>query len=202
MALQYITVPDCRHAELRRGVDFIQKHIFPGSLLLSVGRVNEALNRTGDLFLHHLEDLGASYARTLHTWWENFNARSSPPCARSASTNDSSANGITISNIAKRPSPAGTSASCRPSIRVRITAVCTPHSETRDCLMIRKPIVNVSEGERFAAGIIGAGCWPRAMRPLRPWRLFGAACLFYRAFTGNCKGYEMLGVSTCKLERK
>ena len=77
VGLQYITVPDCRHAELRRGVDWIQKHIFPGSLLLSVGRVNEALSRTGDLFLHHLEDLGASYARTLHLWWETFNARES-----------------------------------------------------------------------------------------------------------------------------
>jgi cyclopropane-fatty-acyl-phospholipid synthase len=75
VALQYITVPDSRHTELRRGIDWIQKHIFPGSLLLSVGRVNEALNRTGDLFLHHLEDLGASYAHTLHVWWENFNAR-------------------------------------------------------------------------------------------------------------------------------
>jgi cyclopropane-fatty-acyl-phospholipid synthase len=75
VGLQYITVPDSRHAELRRGVDFIQKHIFPGSLLLSVGRVNATLNRTGDLFLHHLEDLGASYARTLNLWWRNFNAR-------------------------------------------------------------------------------------------------------------------------------
>ncbi len=76
VALQYITVPDCRHAELRRGIDFIQKHIFPGSLLLSVGRVNQALQRTGDLFLHRLEDVGSSYARTLHAWWENFNGRS------------------------------------------------------------------------------------------------------------------------------
>lgn len=75
VGLQYITVPDSRHAELRSGVDFIQKHIFPGSLLLSVGRVNETLNRTGDLFLHHLEDLGSSYARTLNLWWRNFNAR-------------------------------------------------------------------------------------------------------------------------------
>lgn len=75
VGLQYITVPDSRHAELKRGVDWIQKHIFPGSLLLSVGRVSEALNRTGDLFLHHLEDLGTSYARTLHSWWERFNAR-------------------------------------------------------------------------------------------------------------------------------
>ncbi len=75
VGLQYITVPDSRHAELKRGIDWIQKHIFPGSLLLSVGRVNTALHRTGDLFLHHLEDLGASYARTLHAWWKTFNAR-------------------------------------------------------------------------------------------------------------------------------
>jgi len=75
VGVQYITVPDSRHAELKRGVDWIQKHIFPGSLLLSVGRVNQALNRTGDLFLHDLEDIGAGYARTLHLWWERFNAR-------------------------------------------------------------------------------------------------------------------------------
>jgi cyclopropane-fatty-acyl-phospholipid synthase len=75
VGLQYITVPDCRHADLRRGVDFIQKHIFPGSLLLSIGRVNEAMNRTGTLFLHGLEDIGSSYARTLHLWWETFNLR-------------------------------------------------------------------------------------------------------------------------------
>jgi cyclopropane-fatty-acyl-phospholipid synthase len=75
VGLQYITVPDCRHAELKRGVDWIQRHIFPGSLLLSIGRVNAALNRTGDLFLHHLEDLGTSYARTLREWFTAFNAR-------------------------------------------------------------------------------------------------------------------------------
>ncbi len=75
VGLQYITVPDSRHAELRRGVDWIQKHIFPGSLLLSIGRVNQALNKTSDLSLHHLEDLGASYARTLHLWWQAFNTR-------------------------------------------------------------------------------------------------------------------------------
>ncbi len=73
--LQYITVPDCRHARLRQGVDFIQKHIFPGSLLLSVGRVNRAINRTGDLSLYSLEDMGTSYARTLSVWRDRFNAR-------------------------------------------------------------------------------------------------------------------------------
>ena len=74
-ALQYITVPDSRYDELRKGVDWIQKHIFPGSLLLSIGRVNEALRRTGDLFLHQLDDIGSSYAKTLHLWWERFNEK-------------------------------------------------------------------------------------------------------------------------------
>jgi cyclopropane-fatty-acyl-phospholipid synthase len=75
LAVQYITVPDCRYESLTKGVDWIQKVIFPGSLLLSVGRVNEVLGKTGNLFLNHLEDLGADYAKTLSLWHENFNAR-------------------------------------------------------------------------------------------------------------------------------
>ena len=73
LAVQMITVADCHHAQLRKGVDWIQKHIFPGSLLLSVGRVNEAINNTSDMFLHGIEDLGASYAKTLSLWFERFN---------------------------------------------------------------------------------------------------------------------------------
>jgi cyclopropane-fatty-acyl-phospholipid synthase len=72
LGLQYITCPDAQYAVLRRGVDFIQRHIFPGSLLNSIGRVNQALNKTGDLFLHDLDDMGPYYARTLHVWRENF----------------------------------------------------------------------------------------------------------------------------------
>jgi cyclopropane-fatty-acyl-phospholipid synthase len=75
LAVQMITVADSEHADLRRGTDFIQKHIFPGSLLLSVARVNRALNRTGDLFMHGFEDLGAGYARTLREWHDKFDAR-------------------------------------------------------------------------------------------------------------------------------
>jgi cyclopropane-fatty-acyl-phospholipid synthase len=74
VALQFITVPDCRHRKLKKDVDFIQKHIFPGSLLLSLARVNAALSRTGDLFLHALEDLGNGYAKTLGLWRERFDA--------------------------------------------------------------------------------------------------------------------------------
>ena len=75
VAVQIITVPDSDHRELKRGTDFIQKHIFPGSLLLSVGRMNQAFNRTGNLFLHGLEDLGTSYLRTLRQWFDNFTSQ-------------------------------------------------------------------------------------------------------------------------------
>jgi cyclopropane-fatty-acyl-phospholipid synthase len=75
LAFQVITTADCRYDNLKKGVDWIQKHIFPGSLLLSMARINEAVNKTGDMFLHGLEDLGAGYAKTLRLWYERFNAK-------------------------------------------------------------------------------------------------------------------------------
>ena len=75
VALQFITCPDARYAEFRRGVDFIQKHIFPGSLLLSTNRLNDLLAREGGFLLHQLEDMGRDYARTLRVWREAFHAR-------------------------------------------------------------------------------------------------------------------------------
>jgi len=73
LAFQVITCPDARFEALRDGVDWIQKHIFPGSLLPSVGAINEAINKTSDLTLVDLKDMGLHYARTLRTWYENFN---------------------------------------------------------------------------------------------------------------------------------
>lgn len=75
IALQFITCPDARYAEFRRGVDFIQKHIFPGSLLLSLNRVNSLFSEAGGFVLHHVEDLGHDYARTLREWRTRFTAQ-------------------------------------------------------------------------------------------------------------------------------
>ncbi|WP_443944376.1 class I SAM-dependent methyltransferase [Pedobacter sp. AW1-32] len=72
-AIQVITSPDCRYDQLRGGVDWIQKHIFPGSLLPSVAAINQAVNNTGDLTLVDLKDMGLDYAKTLHLWWLEFN---------------------------------------------------------------------------------------------------------------------------------
>lgn len=74
LGIQVITCPDSRFEQLKNGVDWIQKHIFPGSLLPSVGALNEAINKTGDLTLVDLKDMGLHYARTLRTWYDRFNA--------------------------------------------------------------------------------------------------------------------------------
>lgn len=75
LALQFITCPDARYDAFRGGVDFIQKHIFPGSLLLSVNRLNTLLASAGGFVLHELKDFGPDYARTLRLWREAFEAR-------------------------------------------------------------------------------------------------------------------------------
>ncbi|GAC1303110.1 MAG: cyclopropane-fatty-acyl-phospholipid synthase family protein [Mucilaginibacter sp.] len=74
LALQVITSPDSRYAGLRKGVDWIQKHIFPGSLLPSIAAINGAVNRTGDMTMVDLKDFGLDYARTLKLWFDSFNA--------------------------------------------------------------------------------------------------------------------------------
>ena len=73
LALQAITCPDSRYDSLRKGVDWIQKHIFPGSLLPSVAAINKAVNKTGTLSLVDLKDFGLDYARTLVEWRDQFN---------------------------------------------------------------------------------------------------------------------------------
>lgn len=72
-ALQAITCPDSRYESLRNGVDWIQKHIFPGSLIPSVGAINKAINAVSDFTLVDLKDIGTHYATTLAMWREQFN---------------------------------------------------------------------------------------------------------------------------------
>jgi cyclopropane-fatty-acyl-phospholipid synthase len=74
IALQFITCPDARYDQFRNGVDFIQKHIFPGSLLLSLNRVNDQLSQAGGFVLHQVDDMAKDYSRTLRAWHENFRA--------------------------------------------------------------------------------------------------------------------------------
>jgi cyclopropane-fatty-acyl-phospholipid synthase len=72
MLLQAITIADQRYDEARKSVDFIQRHIFPGSTIPSVTALTAAITRASDLKLAHLEDIGPHYATTLRRWRENF----------------------------------------------------------------------------------------------------------------------------------
>jgi cyclopropane-fatty-acyl-phospholipid synthase len=72
MLLQAITIADQRYEQARRSVDFIQRHIFPGSTIPSVTALLDAATRSSDLRLVHLEDIGPHYATTLRLWRQNF----------------------------------------------------------------------------------------------------------------------------------
>ncbi len=73
IALQVITSGEKRYEEFREDVDFIQKHIFPGSQTPSIGAIQTAINKVSDLNLFDAKDIGLHYAKTLHLWTEAFN---------------------------------------------------------------------------------------------------------------------------------
>jgi cyclopropane-fatty-acyl-phospholipid synthase len=75
MLLQAITIADQQYESARRSVDFIQRHIFPGSCLTSVTRLCAVLTQTTDLRVAHAEDIGPHYATTLAHWRARFRAR-------------------------------------------------------------------------------------------------------------------------------
>jgi cyclopropane-fatty-acyl-phospholipid synthase len=72
MLLQAITIREQRYEQARRGVDFIQRYIFPGGALPSVQKMLEVVSRDTDMNLLHMEDFGLHYAKTLRLWHENF----------------------------------------------------------------------------------------------------------------------------------
>ena len=72
--LQIITVQHKRWEVYRRGVDFIQKYIFPGGMLPSPVVLRQEIERAG-LSVARSVEFGESYSQTLRRWHEVFNAR-------------------------------------------------------------------------------------------------------------------------------
>lgn len=70
--MQAIVMPEQRYDAYRRGVDFIQKYIFPGGFLPSVAAMQESVGRTSNLRLSEVEDMSEHYARTLKEWRQRF----------------------------------------------------------------------------------------------------------------------------------
>jgi cyclopropane-fatty-acyl-phospholipid synthase len=74
MLLQAIVIPDQRYDRYKRSVDFIQRYIFPGGCLPSIGAICGSLGRATDMRLFHLEDITPYYAETLAHWRRQFRA--------------------------------------------------------------------------------------------------------------------------------
>jgi cyclopropane-fatty-acyl-phospholipid synthase len=70
--LQIITLQEKRFEIYRKGVDFIQKYIFPGGMLPSQTALQEEIRRAGLGLVGSIE-FGESYSQTLRRWYEVFN---------------------------------------------------------------------------------------------------------------------------------
>jgi cyclopropane-fatty-acyl-phospholipid synthase len=70
-AIQGITIAEANYAAYRVGVDFIQRYVFPGGMLLTKSILSEQAQKAG-LVLERAEHFGQSYATTLKMWHERF----------------------------------------------------------------------------------------------------------------------------------
>lgn len=73
--LQGIVMPDRRYSQYLRSVDFIQRYVFPGGCLPSMGSILQSVGRVTDLRFVHAEDFGTHYAQTLREWRQRFHER-------------------------------------------------------------------------------------------------------------------------------
>jgi cyclopropane-fatty-acyl-phospholipid synthase len=70
-AIQGITIAEANYDAYRSGVDFIQRYVFPGGMLLTKTIMKEQAAKAG-LILEKVETFGQSYATTLRMWHERF----------------------------------------------------------------------------------------------------------------------------------
>jgi len=72
-AIQGITILESNFDAYRNGVDFIQRYVFPGGMLLTKDIMREQSAKAG-LLLEKIECFGLSYAETLRQWRVRFEA--------------------------------------------------------------------------------------------------------------------------------
>ncbi len=70
LGLQAITIAHQHYGEALRAVDYIRRHVFPGSFIPSVQAIVGAAARHTDLRIEFVEDFGHHYATTLQRWRE------------------------------------------------------------------------------------------------------------------------------------
>jgi cyclopropane-fatty-acyl-phospholipid synthase len=74
MVMQAITMPEPRYEEYKHSADFINTIIFPGGHCPCVTSLTDAMARTSDMTLEHVQNYALHYAETLRVWQRNFNA--------------------------------------------------------------------------------------------------------------------------------
>ncbi len=72
--IQAITIEDARYEKALKTIDYIKRYIFPGSFIPCISVMTQAASEQ-KLRLKHLEDIGQSYAQTLHYWRDAFLAQ-------------------------------------------------------------------------------------------------------------------------------
>ncbi|WP_151827385.1 SAM-dependent methyltransferase [Acinetobacter oleivorans] len=69
--IQAITIEDFRYKKALNTVDYIKRYIFPGSFIPSISVLTQTASESG-LRLKQLNDIGLSYAQTIHHWRARF----------------------------------------------------------------------------------------------------------------------------------
>jgi cyclopropane-fatty-acyl-phospholipid synthase len=72
--IQTILVPDDRWDRYRKAPDWIEKYVFPGCLIPSLGALTQAMGGSG-LMVHEVDEIGFHYAETLRRWRSSFHDR-------------------------------------------------------------------------------------------------------------------------------
>ena len=72
MVIQAITIRDHNYESAKKSVDFIQRHIFPGTGIPSITAMMNAITKKTNFVLADQKDYAEDYAQTLHQWSQNL----------------------------------------------------------------------------------------------------------------------------------
>ena len=75
LLIQAITMPERGYSQYLKSVDFIQRYVFPGGCLPSLGAMLDSVARATDLQMTHAETFAPHYAETLRRWRFAFHER-------------------------------------------------------------------------------------------------------------------------------
>jgi cyclopropane-fatty-acyl-phospholipid synthase len=75
LVVQAIVMPERGYEQYVRSVDFLQRYVFPGGCLPSLGAILKSVARATDLRFAQAENFAPHYAETLRRWRTGFHRR-------------------------------------------------------------------------------------------------------------------------------